>query len=126
MDDLSRPGLLQQEDPEMTRLYRVIERILDIGFFIGVGVILVGVIVTFANGDELPNDVTHLADLPHAVADFQASAVIDLGLVLLLLTPLSYVIAALVTFIRHGDRMFIGICLLLICLIGLSAGLAFF
>jgi uncharacterized membrane protein len=104
----------------------MIERILDLGFFIGVGVILLGVLLTFANGDNLPDDVTALADLPSSVADLNDTAIIDLGIVLLLLTPLSYVVAALTTFLRQGDRLFIGVCLLLIALIGLSVGLAVF
>jgi uncharacterized membrane protein len=120
------PGQIQHEDPVQTHLYRIIERILDIGFFIGIGIILLGTILTFAKGDDLPDDVVSLNNLPGEVADLEPTALIDLGLVLLLLTPLSYVVAALITFLRQRDRMFIGVCLLLIALIGLSVGLAVF
>lgn len=123
---VTEPGQIQHEDPVQTHLYRIIERILDIGFYIGIGVILLGTILTFASGDDLPDDVVSLNSLPSEVADFEPSALIDLGIVLLLLTPLAYVIAALVTFLRQRDRLFIGVCLLLIALIGLSVGLAVF
>lgn len=122
----TKPGQIQHEDPVQTHLYRIIERILDIGFYISIGIILLGTILTFASGDDLPDTVVTLNDLPSEIAEPEPSALIDLGIVVLLLTPLSYVIAALVTFLRQHDRLFIGVCLLLIALIGLSVGLAVF
>jgi uncharacterized membrane protein len=118
------PVQMPPESSTQTRLYRIIERILDLGFFLGVGIIVVGTAWTLASGDDLSDDVIHLADLPEEVASLEPSALVDLGLIVLLLTPLSYVIAALVTFLRQRDRLFIGVCLLLIALIGLSVGLA--
>jgi uncharacterized membrane protein len=120
----TEPAMMPPEDPVQTRLYRMIERILDYGFFLGIGVILLGTVLTLAQGDDLPEDVVGLLDLPSHVADFEASALLDLGLIILLLTPLSYVVAALVTFIREQDRLFIGVCLLLIALIAASVGVS--
>ena len=118
------PVRLPDEDPVQTRLYRIIVRILDYGFFLGIGIIILGTALTLAGGDNLSDDVIHLQDLPSELADLEASALVDLGLIVLLLTPLSYVIAALITFLREGDRLFIGVCLLLVVLIGTSVGVS--
>lgn len=124
VDDLVRPAG-HHEDPRLTRLYRRIERILAVGFWASIAIILLGTLLTFARGDDLEDAVVHLGDLPDAVADLEPSALVDLGLVVLLFTPISYVVAALITFLRQRDMLFVGVCLLLILLLSTSVGLAF-
>lgn len=112
------------EDPRMTRLYDRIAQILAIGFWASVTVIVAGVVLAIARGNDLSNTTLDVADIPSAVRRLDHDGLIDLGILLFLLTPLSYVIAAAFTFLRQRDRLFAGICVLLIVLVLSSVGIA--
>jgi uncharacterized membrane protein len=118
------PRAQYTEDAITTQLYRWIARILAVGFWTSVSVILVGVLLALAQGDDIPEETLSFSDVLPAVADFDPDGFVDLGILLLLLTPLGYVVAALLTFLRQRDRLFVGVCLLLVLLIGVSIGLA--
>ena len=110
--------------PELEQLYDRIARILGIGFWTSIGVILLGVILTLAQGDDLGDETFHMEDVIPELLDGEAQALVDLGILLLLLTPLAYVVAALFTFLRQRDQLFVGVCGALLLLFGITIGVA--
>jgi uncharacterized membrane protein len=104
-------------------IYRLIVRILTFGFWSSIALMLAGVTLAIAQGNELPTETDSLDEVLPAAARLEPRALIELGVLLLLLTPFSYVVAALVAYARQRDRAFVGICLLLIALIGGSIAL---
>jgi uncharacterized membrane protein len=114
------------EDRVTTQLYAWIARILAVGFWLSIGIIVVGVSLALLSGDGISEETLSVGDILPAVLDAEADGLIGLGILLLLLTPLSYVVAALVIFARQRDRLFVGVCLMLILLIAASIGLAVF
>jgi uncharacterized membrane protein len=112
------------EDRVTTQLYGWVARILAVGFWLSIGIIMLGVLLALARGDGISDETLPVGDILPAVLDGEAGGLFGLGLLLLLLTPLSYVVAALVIFARQRDRLFVGVCLMLILLIAASFGLA--
>lgn len=110
--------------PELEQLYDRIARILGIGFWASIGVILLGVILTLAQGDDLGDETFDMVDIGPKLLDGDVQALVDLGILLLLLTPLAYVVAALFTFLRQRDRLFVSVCGLLLLLFAITIGVA--
>jgi uncharacterized membrane protein len=108
----------------LTHLYDRIARILAIGFWTSIAVILAGVLLGVVQGEQISEETLAIRDVIPSVLDLEPDGLVDLGILLLLLTPLCYVIAAVITFLRQRDRLFVGVCLLLMLLIFTSVGLA--
>lgn len=110
--------------PELEHLYDRIARILGIGFWTSIAVMVLGVVLTLAGGDDLGRETINMEDIPAGLADMEPEALVDLGILGLLLTPLAYVIAALFTFVRQQDRLFVGVCSALLLLFAFTIGMA--
>jgi uncharacterized membrane protein len=118
------PRAAYTEDRFTTQLYGWIARVLAVGFWLSVAVIALGVLLALGGGDVIGEETLSFSDIPAGVADLESDGFIGLGIVMLLLTPLACVVAALITFVRQRDRLFVGVCLMLILLICASIGLA--
>jgi uncharacterized membrane protein len=118
------PSDTYTETEETTQLYGRIERILAFGFWTAIGIIILGVLLAFVTGEDVHEETLHIQDVFPAVIQGDPDGIIDLGILLLLLTPFSYVVAALLLFISRRDRLFVAVCLALILLIFASIGLA--
>lgn len=101
----------------LTALYRAIDRVLTAGFWLAVAFILVGVGVALVGGEDLGNEVDTLDQILPDVASFRSQGLIDLGIIILLLTPGATVVASLAVAISARDRLFIGVCALLVSII---------
>lgn len=125
-EDLNHEATFTHElSPELEQLYDRIARILAIGFWASVAVLLLGVVMTLIGGDDLGRETIHMQDIPEELADLEPQALVDLGILGLLLTPLAYVVAALLTFLRQRDNVFVGVCsaLLLLFVITITVAL---
>ena len=107
-----------------TILTRRIVKVMNAGFVIAVTLILAGIVIGLATGDHLPTETDKLRDILPGALRLDAQNVAELGIIVLLLTPAAYVVAALVTFLRDRDWMFVWLCLALLGILSLSVGLA--
>ncbi|HUG14872.1 MAG TPA: DUF1634 domain-containing protein [Thermomicrobiales bacterium] len=107
----------------LTQLYRRIVLVLNAGFIVSVGLMLVGIIVAIVRGQTVGQTAEPIAEVLPAVARFDAQGMIDLGILVLLVTPIAYVLVSLVTFLRQRDALFVSVCLLLLSIIAGSIGL---
>ena len=116
-------------DPRIVRgreFDRFIGRLLIAVTYLAVGLLTVGVVLLVANG------ISPLAggpplDLGRLAADLAAvapAAFLWLGILAVIATPLSRVIAAAVGFARLGDRWMVGVSIAILAVIALSIATA--
>lgn len=117
-------GIDDDVDPELENLYERIAKILAIGFWASIVVIVAGLIVALVRGQDILDTTLRMESVVGQAIRLNGSAMVDLGLLGLLLTPLAYVVAALLTFVRQRDRLFVAVCVALLLLFAATVGLA--
>jgi uncharacterized membrane protein len=107
-------------------LERAIARVLTIGTYVSVAVLAVGTAMMLASGVEplgggprfdpgqVGDDLVHL----------RATGFLWLGLVAVVATPASRVVASLVGYLHDGERLMAVVAVLILAVIALSVGLA--
>lgn len=111
-------------DPELEHLYDRIAQILAIGFWASIAVIVSGLLLALVRGEGISDTTYHMQDVIQEAVDLDPSALVDVGLLGLLLTPLAYVVMALVTFLRQRDWTFVAVCGALLLLFAVTIALA--
>jgi uncharacterized membrane protein len=81
------------------------------GLLISIAVMVIGLIDSAARGKPVSSHVFPLDKVLSELGKGTASAILDLGILLLFATPLAGVIVALVEFLRVKDVVFAGITL---------------
>ncbi len=119
MRDEQPPGGLRQR----TGLYRRIVGVMNAGFTIAIGLMLVGLLVGLVTGEHVERETDSLRDILPGVLRLRAQDIVELGILVLLATPAAYVVVALVTFLRDRDGLFAAVCLVLLGILLLSVGL---
>jgi uncharacterized membrane protein len=109
------------------RMELIMGRLLQVGVLLAAAVVLVGgVMYLFAHAGEgtnyrvfvpRPVQLRHPAALLSGIAHGQAAAVIQLGILLLVATPICRVIFAVVAFALERDRLYIGVSLLVLAVL---------
>lgn len=121
-------------DPTIRGLEVVISKLLRAGVIISVALIAVGAIAMFAQHPEYLSSSTHPgrilaqdAKLPHSLRallvrlyELRGDAIITLGLLVLMATPMLRVAVSVLTFIRHRDGIYVLITATVFCLLMLS------
>lgn len=105
---------------------RFIGRLLITVTYFAVGLLTVGVILLFANGISPLSGGSPL-DLGRLVADLAAlapAAFLWLGILAVIATPLSRVVAAAVGFARLGDRWMVGVAVAILTVIAIGIATA--
>jgi uncharacterized membrane protein len=105
----------------MTRLNVTISRVLVIGLLAAVTLLLVGVVRTIARPGLAPVHETSVQDIPRAVAALEPAGFFDLGLLLLLATPIARVVALLLGFVRRKMWLFSGFSVIVLAALAVSA-----
>lgn len=108
-------------DFDDARMEQVMGRLLQSGVLLAAGVVLAGgVLYLLAHAGERTNYRVFVArpvGLRHPVALFRgiasgnASAIIQLGILLLVATPIGRVVFAVIAFVRERDRLYIAVSL---------------
>jgi uncharacterized membrane protein len=117
-----------------TRMELIMGRLLQAGVLLAAAVVLLGgAIYLFAHGGERSNyrvfvakplQLRHPAALLGGIAHGDAAAIVDLGILLLVATPICRVIFAVVGFAIERDRLYVAISLtvLAVLLFGMLRG----
>lgn len=87
-------------------LCRVVQPILRWGMILSLSLMILGLALGAVEGTGA-TDVLPLGRIPAGLAELDPLAFLTLGLVLLIATPLARVVAALIVFLREGDRKFV-------------------
>jgi uncharacterized membrane protein len=101
---------------------RFIGRLLIAVTYLAVALLTIGVVVLFANGISplAGGPALDLGRLVSDVARLAPAAFLWLGILAVIATPLSRVIAAAVGFARLGDRWMVGVSVAILAVIALS------
>ena len=92
---------------------------LAIGLAISLTVLAIGEIVALASGG-VPEHTIAVSDLPHAFRSDLRHAIVSLGVLLLLVTPVAGVLAALIGFVRRRAWRFVGVTVLILSILTAS------
>ena len=106
------------------RKQNTLNRRISLGFKVGISVslalLIVGFILIELSNYKSGEPLILIRQLPQALLNLNPHAIITLAILVLLLTPISQIITALVTLILEKDRIYSGICLLLLCILTIS------
>ena len=94
---------------EMDPIERLIRTILLIGIAISVALMAAGLVLAAAHGEEIPNGVVPVRELPAALAGLDAAAYLSLGLIVLVATPFVRVAGSIVAFALERERRWVAV-----------------
>lgn len=110
--------------PGVGALDRRVANILRVGFVTALSLMLAGVVLSVLRDQPIGDSVVELGDLPGELRRFNPQGIVDLGILALLATPLTYVLVAMGTYIRQRDWVFAAICCALVAILTCSVVLA--
>lgn len=102
------------------RLERVLSWLLLVGLLVAVLLMLTGTVLA---GVEVGGEVGHessVTDVPRALANLEPNGFFDLGLLVLLATPIARVLALLIGFSRRQAWLFSAVSLVVLVVLALS------
>jgi uncharacterized membrane protein len=110
----------------MDPLERTVQRVLQAGVAVSFALMLAGVVLALARGEELAVHVVPLRELAGGLAALDPAAYVSLGLAVLIATPFLRVAGSLVAFLRLRDRRYalITAVVLLVMCVSVLAGQA--
>lgn len=100
-------------DPVML-VYRVARRALIGGFAITATLVAVALVLVVVKDQPIAESTLPLSDLPAAVRDGDPSAVAELAIFAIVLTPILTTLSVIGAFLRIGDRRYAGISVLVL------------
>lgn len=118
-----RPMPSEPVDPRVRRVELLISNLLRCGVLVSLALIVLGTVVSFVHhpGDLVTADrlreLTHpgrpqphrIGEILARLAEFRGQALVTLGLLVLLLTPVARVAVSIAAFVYQRDRAFVGI-----------------
>jgi uncharacterized membrane protein len=114
---------VREEHRAEMRLNTVISRVLIIGLLAAVALLVVGAILTFARPGVAVVHATSVGSLPSELGALQPGGFLQLGLLVLLLTPFARVVALGIAFGRRRQWLFTTISVVVAALLILGAAL---
>jgi len=107
-------------------LERAIARVLTVGTYVSVAVLAVGTAMMLASGVQPLSGGPRfdLGQVGDDLVNLRATGFLWLGLVAVVATPASRVVASLVGYLHDGERLMAVVAVLILAVIALSVGLA--
>ena len=87
-------------------LYADVSKVLRIGFRIAAAFLIAGIAIALVRQEPLATEVDPFSEIPGALADLRARALIDLAIIAIVLTPVAAVVTIWRGFLAQGDRRF--------------------
>jgi uncharacterized membrane protein len=110
---------------ERDRMFDAVSFVLTWGFRVAFAALAVGLLLALARGESLSSRVEPISQIAHGIGKGNAAAFVDLGIVLLLLTPPEAVATVLVVFARRRDPLYTAISLIVLAVLAAGIVLAF-
>jgi uncharacterized membrane protein len=121
---VSATGLLEERTERLAPLYDTALRIFTWGFRIGAALLLLGIVLTLVQGQELAAEAAPFAVVLSLVLSGNAAGVIDLAIIWFMIVPVVAVVAVAAAFWRMGDRRYAALSLVVLAILGASIALA--
>ncbi|MFQ6122226.1 MAG: DUF1634 domain-containing protein [Dehalococcoidales bacterium] len=107
-----------------SRLYKWLYFTFRLGIACSLCLVFFGFILSIITEAEFTSSVVPPDQFFHRISELDPLAIITLGILILVLTPLSSVILAMVTFLKEKDRLYLGISVAILCILLVSLTLA--
>ena len=91
---------------------------------VSITLVVIGLILITIVGTKVIEPMVPLNQLPQGILKLNASAIITLGILTLLLTPIFQVVVAIVNLSIDRDKLYLGISIALLCVLIFSLVLA--
>jgi uncharacterized membrane protein len=105
-------------------VYAATRTVLRSGFLVSAALLVLGMVVAAARGEDVPSQVDPLPDVIPTVLDGHAAGFIDLAILAMMATPVAATVAVAIGFARAGDRRFAALSLATLGILGVSIALA--
>jgi uncharacterized membrane protein len=121
---VSATGLLEERTERLAPLYDTALRIFTWGFRIGAVVLVIGIVLTLVQGQQLAAEAAPFSVVLSLVLSGNAAGVIDLAIIWFMIVPVIAVVAVAAAFWRLGDRRYAALSLVVLAILGVSIALA--
>lgn len=112
------------DDEQTAPIYRAAIATMTWGFRLAAGILVAGLAVALARREALEHEVDPFADVFPALFRGNASGIIDLAIITIMVTPLVTVITVAFGFRRIGDRRYAMYSFLVLGILGVSVALS--
>jgi uncharacterized membrane protein len=112
------------QPPSQLAINRAASQVLRWGFVISAVLIVAGVALTLARGDDLHTSLESLPTLIDEIGAGRGAGVVGLGILAMVVTPIASTIAVIVACFRIGDRRYAWITSGVLVILAISAGLS--
>lgn len=102
------------------RLYGIVALVLRVGLVVSLTLMAVGLVILGIQGKPLPLESIPPGEAVARAFRLDPSASLDLGILTLLATPVSYVVVSLAEFVAERDWRFTSVTVLVIAILALS------
>ncbi len=109
---------------DLTPLYRTAGLILTWGFRLVAALLAAGLILAAIQDDDLSEQAEPLPNILDNLLDGESSALVDLAIVAMVLTPVAAVIVIATGFLRLGDRRYALASLFVLAVLGISIAIS--
>jgi len=106
------------------RLYKWLYLTLRTGMVCSLCLVVLGFILFGITKAELTDAVIPPGQFFHRILELDPLAIVTLGILILVLTPLSSIVLAMVNFLMQKDKLYLGISIAIVCVLVLSLALA--
>lgn len=110
--------------PSQLAINRAAASALTWGFIASAVLVVGGLVLTLARGDELHTSLESLPTMLDEVAAGRGSGVVGLGILAMIVTPIASTIAVITACMRVGDRRYAVITSAVLVILAISAGLS--
>lgn len=110
--------------PREDSIYQSAIQVLRAGFALSALVLAMGAIWSIIERHPLSSEVLPFQEIPKALADGNPSALIDLGILVMMLTPVLVVMIIALQFSRLGERKFVSLTLGVLAILATSIAIS--
>ncbi len=115
---------MDHQPPAQLAINRAAAQVLRWGFVLSAVLIVAGVTLTLARGDELHTSLESLPTLIDEIGAGRGAGVVGLGILAMIVTPIGSTISVIVACVRIGDRRYAWITSGVLVILAISAGLS--
>jgi uncharacterized membrane protein len=109
-----------RDQSKLDPIYRSAGLVLTWGFRVAAALLAAGLLLAAIQGDDLSEEAEPIPEIVDLLLDGKSSALVDLAIVAMVLTPVAAVIAIAVGFYRIADRRYAVASFFVLAVLGIS------
>ena len=118
------PPPMQEPDPELAPLYRAAGLVLTWGFRLAAALLAGGLLLAAIRDESISKEAEPLSEILSLLLDGHSTALVDLSILAMILTPVATVLVIAVGFLRLNDRRYALASLFVLAVLGVSIAIS--